>query len=364
MPERHLILNPGLARCGTTTTAYAFGALPGCSTPRGVKELKYLMGTGALADYPARFLDPGAAVLFESSPPYLHSGADGLTRVLERIAALRAAGWEVSVLLLLRNLLRRAFSHYWHDIATHHAIYGRQWSVTRPDDPRRFAQPFARSFAAVLGDPREQPKFLPDVAGMIRRMIGALGEARVLIGHTAALGPALTDFLARRAPGLCPPAGMAVARLPPAEAAFYLPGGPGGRQVMLETTAGPQPIAIPPGQVLLVSRRRTELLAPGAPGGQTGRLDADDLARIGAAQARWTHGQDSRDLPPAVPDYLAAQTAAIAALPGDCFLAGQRGALLEDLARLPPRLEIGGPLPDAEAVAGLTEPLHPRGPAD
>lgn len=369
MPDRHLILNPGLARCGTTTTAYAFGALPGCSTPRGVKELKYLMGTGPLADYPGKFTDPGAAVLFESSPPYMQNGAATLQQVLARLAELRAAGWKVSVLVLLRNLLRRAFSHYWHDIASHHALYGRQWAVSQPGDPRRFGQLFARSFPAVLADPREQPKFLPDVAGLIRLLIAALGETRVLIGHTAALGPALTDFLDRRAPGLRPRGGMAVARLPPAQEAVYLPGGPAGQQVMLETAEGPRPVAIPPGRLLLVSRRRTELLTPGMPGGQGGQrgqgtLTAEDLPRIAAAAAHWTRRQATAALPPAVLDHLAAQTAAIAALPEACFLAGQRAALLEDLARLPAHLQIEPPLPEAEALTRLTEPLHPRGSAD
>jgi len=118
--RRKLVVNLGLARCGTTATEDYFRTLPGFSTPLGAKKLKFFLSPRNSSEYLGHFVPSADSILFESSPPYMHGGLDTFRNVIGRISALCDQGFDVHLLVNIRNLLKRAFSHYWHDINGHY----------------------------------------------------------------------------------------------------------------------------------------------------------------------------------------------------------------------------------------------------
>lgn len=341
MARQHLILNIGLARCGTTATEDYFRALSGFSTPVGVKELKFFLQPADPQSYRTLFTDPQGDMLFESSPPYMGGGPKRFSDVLARVQALTDHGFDVTILVLVRNFLARAFSHYWHDISSQYALYGRYWSVQTKDDPRRFARVYDRSFLAELSLPRSDAKFLPKVSQMVEAAIAVLGSHRVRIAHTHGLDAALADLfgqigLAHRLP-LAP-----VPRLRGSRASMVLTRGLSGGPATIPTRTGPRQIIIHPGQAVLVQDKAVEILP----------ADRFELEQIAKAAQCWTHSFDPADLPPRVLDYLNRQRRAFARLPRECFLAGQRPEILQDIAALPERMEIAPPEPDPDLFPG------------
>ncbi|NEX47744.1 hypothetical protein [Pseudotabrizicola algicola] len=330
MARQHLILNMGLARCGTTATAALFSAVPGMSTPEGIKELKFFMSDAEPQSYTARFTDPAGPLLFESSPPYTGGGTERYEQVLTRVMALRDLGFDVTLVFMVRNLLARAFSHYWHDISSQYAPFGRYWSVQTPTDPRRFRHLYTSTFLDELQRPKSADKFLPKVAQMIGTAIAMFGVDRVHIGHTNQLDAALQDLMQRACPGFPAPLPPAP-RLRGSRAPLIVTGNPATGHVTVATRKGPMDVPLAADEALLVRDKGVE------------RLSAEhyDIPRLADAFSRWTRSFDCTETPPRVADYLQRQSRAMSRLPVECFLAGQRASILKDLTTLPERLEIG-----------------------
>lgn len=270
-------------------------------------------------------------------PPYMGGGAERFSDVLARAKALTDHGFQVTLLVLMRNLAARAFSHYWHDISVQYAPYGRYWSVRTTDDPRRFARLYDRSFLAELSRPGSDAKFLPKVAQMLDTAISTFGADRVRIAHTHGIDAALADLFGQVAQARYLPL-PPTPRLRGARAPMVLAGGTSGGQVIISTRTGLRQIALPVRHAVLVRDQAVEVLS----------ADRYDIDRMAESARCWTRSLDAAELPPRVLDYLTRQRGAIARLPRQCFLAGQRPAILRDLATLPPRLEIGAAEPDPD----------------
>jgi hypothetical protein len=339
LSKQHLILNLGLARCGTTATAALFSQMPGMSTPEGIKELKFFLAAADPQSYRGLFTNPQGPVLFESSPPYMGGGTERFAQVMARAQAMTGQGFEVTVLIVMRNLINRAFSHYWHDIAVHYAAYGRYWSVKTAEDPRRFTRLYETDFLAELSQPKADAKFQPKVAQMLDMAIATFGAERVRIGHTAGLDTALADLFSQL--GLTHRFALTpTPRLRGSRAPLFLEAGSSGSEVTITTRNGPREVTIPAGHGLLLRDHSVELLSD----------LHHDIARIAAASRRWTRRLETHELPQRVLEYLHRQKRSIARLPKQCFLAGQRQAILQDIAALPARLEITEAEPQADLL--------------
>ncbi|MCF8516916.1 MAG: hypothetical protein K9G72_21530 [Rhodobacteraceae bacterium] len=342
MAKRKLIVNLGLARCGTTATEDYFRSLSDFSTPEGVKELKFFLRPRKPTEYLKHFKYTDASILFESSPPYMHSGMDKFCDVIARIAALRDHGFDVYLLVNIRNLLKRAFSHYWHDINGHHAIFGKYWGVLTPDDPRRFESVYQTGFTDELLDPDSQSKFLPEIGQMLHHAISVMGSDRVRLALTTKLDEDIDSFLNEVAPdlGLAP---TKTRRIPGTKAPAYLYGGERGASFPAALLEGTEEVHIPAHFCVLVARRHLELLS----------ATTYDLRRITAAEATWTKTLKADAIPQRVLDYLAGQRTLLSALPSECFLSCQPDQALDEIFAIPQVLSVATTVPVAKAVKKL-----------
>lgn len=255
----------------------------------------------------------------------MQGGLAGFETALKRISGLRASGADLRILILLRNPLERAFSHYWREISGHHAMFGRAWRINRKDHPDRYASLYRRSFLDELTDPLARDKFLPPIAEMAARAVAVLGADQVRIAASADIGGALSGLLAEVGHPSAP--GMARVPLSVDHAPVFLYGGTGGQSFPL---GAPDLVTVPAHTALLFTGKDSDLLS-----GTT-----YDLARIAAATEGWSRSFETRDLPAGLSAALAQQADGLARLPETCFLAGQRAWLLDDIARLPPSLSI------------------------
>ena len=342
MAKRKLIVNLGLARCGTTATEDYFRALPEFATPIGVKELKFFLRPKPPAEYLKHFKYTDSSILFESSPPYMHGGLDRFRQVIERISVLREHNFDVHLLINIRNLIKRAFSHYWHDINGHYSILGRYWGVSKLDDPRRFASLYESSFAEELADADSKSKFLPEIGQMLHLAVSVMGADRVRLVLTSKLDDGIDAFLKEVAPGL-DLAPTKTRRIPGTRAPVYLYGGESGATFSAALPDGTEDVHVPAHSCVLFARRHQELLL-----GTT-----YDLKRVTAAAAKWTTTLAADASPPSVIDYLGEQSALLSSLPTECFLAGQRDEALEEIFAIPPVLSIQTQKPAANAVKQL-----------
>lgn len=329
MSKQHFVVNVGLARCGTTATEKFFSDHPHVSCPKDVKELKYFFeDSTSLEEYRTHFEDPDGSILFESSPPYCHVGLDRHTGILEKINAISADDHDVTILFCVRNLLSRAFSHYWHDIGVHYSRHGKSWAVRNDDNPNRYAQLYKKSFYRELKDPSGHNKFLPDVAGMITAAIEKFGVDRVKIAHTKQLDAGINDLM--NVIDLPTPEPVILPRLPGATSPVYLFGGDEGRDYEFDTADGPQTLTVPAQACILFCRRHSELLTS----------DKFDVEAIVKASKNWSTEFDTATLPDNVKPYLAEQQSAFNDLPSQCFLGACRDALLADLTKVADKLSI------------------------
>jgi hypothetical protein len=340
---KKIVVNLGVARCGTTATATLFSqGLSGFSTPRGVKELKYFLGDHSdPGNYFDHFDFSEDDILFESSPPYMGRGLEKFERVLDQITELRDLGIQVTVLVHVKNLMKRAFSHYWHGISSHHAIYGSAWRVREADDPRRFDSVYTQDFSKVLANPEK--KFMPRLGKMLSLAIERLGEENVCILHTPSMDAGLDDFLNRLDYAHD---GVKTPRIPGARSPLYLLG---GQSYSLKNGNSSKEIEVPEGRCLLFARRYKECL-------DTSQYDMD---RIIGASNKWSRSFEKSSLKPAVTKkvktYLSKQGEQMSRLPEGCFLGGCRDALLEDMVKFPDRMDIKPLEPSAVEAEKLLE---------
>lgn len=345
MANQRVIVNLGFARCGTTATDKFFRKHADVGTPKARKELKYFLGPfkGA-ADYTEQFSDP-KELLFEASPPYVHGGLDRFEAVLRNIDQLRAEGVSVTLLFCLRNLLSRAFSHYWHDIGSQYARFGSGWAVRDVDHPQRYASVYTRSFLGELSNPKSADKFLPPVMSLIRRAIDQFGTENVRIGYTKDLNNVLSALLSEI--GLQPEEPIKTARITGAAAPVYVYS-PSASTTVVETNDGPRLINLPEDHCLLFSRHSSEV------------LKAKDwpLARIVAASTTWTRVLPVDCIPDGIMDQIRRASDGLENLPDECFLAESRDKLLKDLSNMPEQLKIKPLKPSAEVLQKIVEKVQ------
>ena len=342
MPEYSFIVNVGLARCGTTAAAKFMTDHPAFETPAEKKELKYFFDDPvSVEDYVARFTGPGPR-FFEASPPYARLG-EKFPECLARIATLREAGHRVVILFCLRNLVKRAFSLYWHDIGSHHARYGASWNCRRDGDPKRFATLYTRSFAQEMKAPAMRDKFLPDVGTLIAQAVEVFGQDAVRIAYMKRLDPSLAELM--EMVGLPPAPPVESKRIASSAAPLYLSGGETGATREVLTSEGAREVTVPAGTCLLISRRHAEVL----------RADRFDIAAIAAAADSWSYRVTRDALPGRLVSYAKRQTSVLKALPPEMVLAGAKKEMMADLRPMPDTLDIAPIRPPWPLVRSLLE---------
>lgn len=326
MSKRKVIVNLGLARCGTTASDKLVRNCAEIASPKNVKELKFFFDKKDTGKYFQNFDNSSAELFFESSPPYMHNGLDRFETVLHNILNIKDEHTDVVLLFNIRNLIKRAFSHYWHDINGQYAIHGRLWKVRQVDDPRRFSALYQKSFIDEVESADNDAKFLPAVGEMIQSAIAAVGAGNVKIAHTSNLDQSIGAFW-KEVAGLS--LGQ-VPRVPGTRCPAYLYGGEAGKTYTLKVSHGAEDIEIPAQTLLLFARRHAETLS-----------GTDyDLERIFAASQKWSRDVDARDLPARILDYQKQQLDIISALPEECFLAGLKDEVVSDLRVVPEHLSI------------------------
>lgn len=343
MTRNRIVINAGLARCGTTATETFFRSMPGFATPQGVKELKFFLKQDNPDDYLRHFKPAPGDILFESSPPYMQNGLGTFETVLARLVKLRDAGFDVHLLVHARNLVKRAFSHYWHDINSHYAIYGKLWKVNDTADPRRLKALYRKPFEAEVANPERDDKFLPDLGQMLHLACERLGADKVRLVHTQSLDDGLTAFV-RELTGNPDHDPVVTPRVTGAAAPLHLHGGAIGASIPLTDPSGASFTAdIPGGVCLLFARRHEEVL----------HWKDYDLEQIRAADESWTRSVQTSALHGRVQAYLDAQNTRLQGLPEVCFVADEKDAMIRELVAMPATLQIRPMHPEAAAVQRL-----------
>lgn len=322
----------GPAWSGASELAAAAGQVPGITTPTGSDDLRFLLHSDPVGNVAAHFTPRAGNILFGAAPSALHSGPAGIESLLHRLDDLAACTARLRILFCLRNPLERAFSHYWRDIAGHHALYGRFWRVARKDHPDRFASLYRRSFGEELADPASQAKLLPPLAETAAMIISRHGPEAVRFVPSHDLASALATLLAQ----LGHPPVTAIPPIAPAAdfAPVYLHGRAGGTSFPVETHKGREEVLVPGHVAVIVTPKETDLLS----------ATEHDLERIVGAAGSWTRDCSTGDLPAVAREFAGRQHELLSGLPQDCFLPGQRGPALAEIARIPERLSIA-PVP-------------------
>lgn len=157
----------GFAKCGTTTLHGAFAGMPNVRVPKGGKELKYFLRENrSTQQYLSLFTDaadgtdPGATVIFESSPPYASgSSPERIRDLLERIRAMFP---EAIIVICMRQPVRRAYSHYLHALQKY-AVFGLAPRAMQGDRPETnfLRNAYTLDFASALlkNDSLRRPYF-------------------------------------------------------------------------------------------------------------------------------------------------------------------------------------------------------------
>ena len=145
------LIIPGFAKAGTT---FLYEQLRESGAPINFpkrKELNYFCRPGDLDGYLDQFetRDPDK-VFLDASPLY---SLDGAAPAKHMTAALK--GHDVKFIFGLRDPIRRAYSHYMHDISTHFFLYSHApYSFYSADVLRKYFRPMApvvESFTKAFG---------------------------------------------------------------------------------------------------------------------------------------------------------------------------------------------------------------------
>jgi hypothetical protein len=327
MTDPHFIINVGMARSGTTATDAFFRNRQEFAVPQARKELKFFMKheDPSLADYMSHF-NSGPLRFFEASPPYMHGGMARFESCLKGASALVDQGARVTILFCVRSLLKRAFSHYWHDIGSHHAKFGSVWQINSTDHRDRFQKVFRDSFVQQIN--RSKAKLFPDLVGMIVRAIEVLGSENVRVLQMRGLDAGLRDLLEYS--GLILREPITTKRITSAAIPQYFFGGRNGRDHEVNTDAGVQQFHVPKNRCLLFARHHSEVLSS----------EDFNLGRIVDASNSWSRSFDTDLLPDKIFDYLEVQADGVESLPEEVFLAGCAKSLVNELKEIPERLAV------------------------
>ena len=338
--KKTIIINPGFARCGTTAFDEYLSNSPFIYTPREQKELKYFMQEIVSGkEYLSKFSDDDQLFYFESSPPYCHTGFSNFKTYLQRIAAIaKEIDAEVKVIFCIRNMFKRAFSHYWHDINTQYSIYGANWKVKNLDSEDRFKSVYKRSFFdEVVRNQNE--KFFPRYGKMINHAIGLFGEENVRVAHTNNLDACISDYLKYLNFKLDEE--VVSPRIIGAKCPIYL-SGPGYR--LAQTDDGQKLFKIEGDEVCLITSRNVEFL-------EGSKLNLDEIV---AGSTIWSRQFPTSLLPQDIISNASQQTRFMESIPSDCFLAGKRDELLGEMLEVPKMLKINEVVVAGELAQGMS----------
>ena len=192
---RMFFLSTGYARSGTTSLHRHFMRQKSVRTPVSTKEIKYFEKKNPnLKSYIELFENSDSNFFFESSPPYSHKGAARFRESLRR--AHLVLGEDVVLLISIRPLLERAFSHYWHDINSQYSLYGTSWKIRNPSSPDRYNCLYNRSFYDEIleQNSRSIRKYFPPISKQIEFCLSEFGEDSVKIIGLKFLSKAIDEL--------------------------------------------------------------------------------------------------------------------------------------------------------------------------
>jgi hypothetical protein len=264
---------------------------------------------------------------------------------MELIGRIKSAlGCDVIILFCIRNLVSRAFSHYWHDIESHYSKFGRLWSVREGNDGRRLADLYQKPFPQALrGDP---DKFLPSVGQMVFAAVEAFGRDNVRIAYTSQLSACVSDLMDQvgiRA-GEC----IEVPKLTGMRAPLYLELDDPQIRSLLVKFGNDKGIYIKDGACLLIRKRDAELL--------DGHRFNFQLLK--ASSERWTYTFETSNLKKVVTHYLSEQFSCFESMNDEIFLNNSKSDVLQDLMNTPEILSVSRVMVDLDHVESALAKLE------
>lgn len=192
-------INAGLTRSATSKLHTLISNSGVIGVPSEKKELNFFLkkSSGVSPSVYLSNFDSGFSDFFESSPAYCHVGIERYVEILKSINS--TLGDEVCYVFLLRNLLDRAFSHYWYMISHHHAMYGAVWKIKKKDHPDRYKKIFNDSFYQFIE--KNAPDFLfPEIDKIIAETIDLVGKNNVIVSMSDDVGDVAREIFARVMP--------------------------------------------------------------------------------------------------------------------------------------------------------------------
>ncbi|WP_223669275.1 hypothetical protein [Kangiella shandongensis] len=317
MIGKKFAINLGFARSGTTTLHRHFTNNDMCCVPEEEKEIKAFMDDSITLDkYLSKFNHDGKRVIFESSPPYCHTGIQGYTKVLQNIKSILGEQ-DLILIFNIREPIERAFSHYWYNIGKHHSIFGKRWNVKSYDHERRFKDVFDSSFYDCLKIQKQREGLFPPYHLIIRYAVELLGVDRVKIIHVNELNQAVPEiFKELGVPYDGDPALKVNQYVQPS---YYH--SKNNNIFEVTTINNKYLIKIPSNKLLILSGVGAEL------------LDGEqyDLWKIAGAANHWTRTLDSRLVQKRLIKYYKKLYEGFSKIEDSCFVGDSKALFLESL---------------------------------
>lgn len=309
-------INIGFARSGTTTLHHYFKNTS-ATVPKYEKEIKAFYEDINKEAYLKNFdkEDSSDSIFFESSPQYAHLATPEYKKVIDRIA-LALGKDDVNIVINLREPISRAFSNYWHNIGSHHSVFGRFWSVKNTDDAKRFRSCYDFSFYDAISRKKMRDNFFPDYADIIKYAINIFGKNKVHVISINGLDSGVKCLFEKMNIEFN---GKKDIHVNKSFRPRYYISRPGGGVYSIVTTAGDYLVRVPEGGMLILSDKFCEVI----------RQDRYDLNEIFCASSHWTDSINTTHVRKIMGDYFKRQVQLFKDIPDSCFLNGCADDFLE-----------------------------------
>lgn len=324
-----VIINMALARTGTTSLHRYMENNKGVSVPTNIKEIKaFLNKTPTFDFYKKKFDFSSAKVLFESSPPYMHLGLDVFENVLSNIETSFGNEVDFNFIFSLRPVLNRAFSHYWHEIGSHYAIFGRRWLVKEKDDPKRFNETFNYSFGDVLNGKSFKNNYLPEYASMIEKTYLKFGQDKVKVIVSSNIESGVSNIFNSK--GLDSNNFLKKIRVNQAIFPNYLISGERATLIQVDTSHGPKLVKLPKNSLFISTKHGAELISDGS----------FDIKKVYNASVAWERKYNTDLVSESIKHFINEQANILDRLPEDIFYGCDKGDVVSNQRFSPETLAI------------------------
>lgn len=307
--SRKYIINIGFARSGTTSLHHYFRNST-VAVPKKEKEIKAFFNDVTPEEY-IHYFDKDNEnnnIFFESSPQYSHVPVADYCRVINRIKKVLGKD-NVHIVINVRDPVPRAFSNYWHNIGSHHSVFGKLWSVRDREDPKRFSMCYDLSFYDAIFNKKIRDNLFPDYAKIINYAISAFGEHAVSVLPIEKLEEGVKELFNKLD---LPFLGKGKIHVNKSFRPTYYMSKRGGAVYSIPTVTGDYLVKVPEGALLLISEKACELLSE----------KEYDVLKIANAANHWSTSVSSCHVRNILPDYFSNQEEELEKIPDSCFLSG------------------------------------------